>query len=418
MRQKSSNLVLDYPPKAHEFLLLPLEGFLLPPANSKPASKAAPIPPNLPGQLQLPQRRFLKRVSERGRWPLSPGGGRGQRGEVLLEPAGVRGRRKSKTSRRRAVSFRPESPSVKRRRPRGKGRSLSRALVAGAFVLFAGWLGLYTLPEKLGPLFFRSVLVRDGAVEVGVQTVGVVLRREAVVPSPSSGTLSVVAAEGIRVPAGDVVAYVNPPGAGSPVPVKSPTAGVISFELDRYSGNLDTSGVFAYEKVDIARMSDKPHVLAPGSQVEPGQPAFRVVDNFEFFVYVIVPETLGLAADQKVWVRFGASGEDRLPARVVSQRPGADGVKALLLVRDHHPGALYWRKPQVDVIQSRVEGAIVPKSSLVQRGGRTGVFLAAVGGPVFKDVRVKGTDGTRFAVNGLPDGVRVVTNPWIMRLLP
>lgn len=314
-----------------------------------------------------------------------------------------------------------------KRSGRGGRRTLwARLWLAGALAAGA-WLFCGRLTAFVVPWLWRTAVVAPGAIVATHDGPALGVRRERLIRTPAAGALQLIAAEGERVPAGFPVVAVDG------MVVRAPEAGVISYVIDGLEGALLPGDLLRVVAGHPERFRPRYRRLADGDPVAAGDAVFRLVDNFTFYIYAALPGSPSLQPGDAVTVRLSPVGEVPRPstgedgvisaklarepfrARVaaIERDPRRTGV-VLTVGRFIHP-FLSTRQWRIRVERTLYRGLLVPRRSLVERAGRTGVFVLEDDRPAFRPVQVIGTDARRAAVSGLAAGLSVITNPaWVI----
>ena len=159
--------------------------------------------------------------------------------------------------------------------------------------------------------------------------------------------------------------------------------------------------------------------LEVGSTVVPGSPIFRVADTRVLWVQAMVDEreTGRLRLGQHVRVVLGANPDSALAGRVARMSAETDRVteeREVDVTLDRLPPRFFLgQKADVYIETARQENALqVPKSTLVMRGGKPGVFVADRGRARWHPVQLglRGRD-TLEITSGVDEPDRLIINP-------
>lgn len=314
-----------------------------------------------------------------------------------------------------------ESRRQRARRSLWARLSLAAALLAGA------WLFFGRLTAMVVPWFWRTAVAAPGAIAETYDGPALGVRRERLVLAPVAGALQLIAAEGERVPTGFPVVAVDG------TVVRAPEAGMISYVIDGLEGTLLPGDLLRVVAGRPERFRPRYRRLADGDSVAVGDAVFRLVDNYTFYLYADLPGNPSLKPGDAVTVRLSpvgeaprsATGEDAVVPAALAREPfrarvaliGSEsrGVGVVLTIDRFVRPFLSARQWRIRVERTLYRGLLVPRRSLIERAGRTGVLVLEDDQPAFQTVQVIGADARRAAVNGLAPGVRVITNPaWVM----
>lgn len=239
---------------------------------------------------------------------------------------------------------------------------------------------------------------------------GVLLWQEISLPSPADGTVSYPQGTApVRVAKGSVVAKVK--SAGKVYEVKAPKQGYFVAGVDGYEENW--------------RYTDLWH----GGENFPEELEFKY---FKDGRTVGKWHTIGKLAEQPQQLRFlGYSKlignmKDQLKGKSFKVKMDGDDTVSTADIRVHDDGGngkfkfyltLPWFPPdmmtkrhyRLTVEAGSLEGALIPRTALLKKGGKTGVYLVKGSRVVFTEVTGKPTEEDKFlAVSGISVGDAVV----------
>lgn len=187
--------------------------------------------------------------------------------------------------------------------------------------------------------------------------------------------------------------------------------GIVSFTFDGFEG-LFTPGE-APEALWRA-ITERPGVqsLTDGTPVRTGDTLFRLIDNYTGHLFVVFDEPPLLTQGESVRLRWPGGDPAGTPARVhsIHNRPNQVGIW-FAVEASQDPFSHVRVLPEVTVVTRRVEGIVVPRSALIVRNERPGLYLVASGSPIFRHVTVLAANETHAVVEPVPAGTSVVTNP-------
>jgi len=190
--------------------------------------------------------------------------------------------------------------------------------------------------------------------------------------------------------------------------IRAPAPGIVSFLVD----GLET---YFRPDADLARMWEqpirRPQALRDGAAVEVGDPVFRLVDNFSFYVLALVDAAAPLHAGVPVTVGILQPSGDQHRGRILRFADHPDGLLVLAEVSAYEPSFTQLRSVNVRLGLGSSEGIVLPAHALIDVEGRVGVYLWLGDRAVFRPVEVRGRGGPNVSVSGIPEGARVVLNP-------
>lgn len=203
----------------------------------------------------------------------------------------------------------------------------------------------------------------------------------------------------------------------------APAAGIVSTQFDGQEGALSVERISGYPVKALLSVSEKRSVVRNGDPVKAGAPIFKVVDDREFLLGVVLEGAAlkRLQPEQRVRLRPAsvsavtpaAQKATSVPARVfaVGAAEGNGWGVAILASQEFLPEFVTARRLELTVVLSTHEGTVLPKSALTRTGETVGVYLVKRGVATFRAVTVVGSGGDMLVVNGLAAGSEVVKNP-------
>lgn len=175
--------------------------------------------------------------------------------------------------------------------------------------------------------------------------------------------------------------------AGTQLPVNAVEEATISFKVDGYEDLVTFENRY---QIDFSQLFGKeiPLVGVGDTPVDFNAPLFKLVNTERWYLACqIALDTFDLyKREEKVDVIIGG---ERIEGRV--QETFASGQMGILVLRISQPivGGQALRTTSVQLIREDVKGLVIPKVSLVQRGGNPGIYtMDRTDRLVFKPVRI------------------------------
>ena len=314
------------------------------------------------------------------------------------------------------------------------------------FLVFASalWWGFNIIKTSLVSKFVAWEPAKQGVLEVVTPMDFLLIREERVVNTLQGGKLKPVAAEGERVRKGALVAYVTTPttetGTGlKDIPLYAPATGIICYHVDGLE-NIDTAENL--EKLGAAKLlASAKSIPAPTKentagfsfteeqqsvdQLQAGQPVFKVFNNLKPTMFLSdlskTEVDPGFIKEGKnAYGRLGSVNDEPISFRV---QPGTKSrsIQQYLLMTSssNRTEFMHNRTAKIDLISSRFQGYIIPKSALVKKNGQSGIYIVYKETTSWEPVQIKGEVKEHVAVvsvekpgvTHLVPNSLVVTNP-------
>ncbi len=198
----------------------------------------------------------------------------------------------------------------------------------------------------------------------------------------------------------------------------APAAGIISFRRDGLENVFSPSTLPGLTGKKALAELEQAASTKGGDALRPGQAVFKVIDSVRAYVAVVLPGDQLPAIDGKnmVTLRFPELKGQAVAATVerVGEKERNGYGLAVFSTDQFLTEFANLRRTPVQVVKESYAGVIVPRGALAKREGREGVFILRKSQVVFKPVTVVGFDRRRAAVDGIPAGAQVVTNPWLV----
>ncbi len=357
----------------------------------------------------------------------------------------------------------------------GKGRRFAHLGKLSVFYIILGlfallllqaayhWMEPFILSRRL-----QIVNAAVGRIENRVAVEGLLTRPEQLLTAPCSGVIVELAPPGERVPTGTAVASILPltaaekdsltgtagpsesstwdkvkrsflewlgieAGAAEPagegnllteallwrqedtVTLISPEAGLLLHRLDGWEGLGERAYLHAEQ---FAEGSSDEFAAAEGVWVEEGQPVLKLIDNWQWYYNLLLPLDQGrtLAARENVLFEFPFAPESSVTGALIAAEidSAAEEVRLTYCIAQQFAGFEDLRWSAAEIVLERKEGILIPATALVEREGRSGVYLNRGGAVKFQEITVIGSRDDELMVEGLEPDSMVITRPGLV----
>lgn len=300
------------------------------------------------------------------------------------------------------------------RRKTAKGiRTAKKLFGIGVFILVIlsslGWV--YRSSFLTGTLEVK--LAKQGSIE-HTQIISAVFANEEVpIKASAAGNPEFLGKEGQRFRRGDQVAVIKPEGVtldqNSPktgAQVVAPIGGILSYEADGLESILTPGNLLA---MDLSKVLEQSSTSKNGEGiVQKGGIIGKITNNLQPTVAII---KIAPTEDYKLGktLKFTIKGQD-YSAKVVRL---LDNPQALVVQFNQYVEGTAKQRMQDISWTSRpaVDGVIIPKSALWNKGEEQGVYVVQGGVIQFRKVKVLDGNEQNVCVEGVPHGIPVITNP-------
>lgn len=241
---------------------------------------------------------------------------------------------------------------------------------------------------------------------------GLIIRDEVVTFAPRRGKADIKETEGTKVRAGEHILSLRT--GEEQDKLYNYKAGIVSYRIDGLENTLQPSerNQLTYEQFNKVR--GKIDAIEQGQRVNVGQPLFKIIDNFKFYLAVLLPqkklanyeagEQIEIILTQLEDVRSFKGEVDR----IIADKP--ENIMIIELTK-FVPQIIDLRKTTVRVVKERYHGLVVPCSALTKDDSdRVGVKIRGQTKDYFKEVEVKHKVGDKAVIKGVLPGVKILVN--------
>lgn len=171
----------------------------------------------------------------------------------------------------------------------------------------------------------------------------------------------------------------------------SQTSGIVSYLIDGYEEIYSYNDKEDYGYSDFKAISNKQKLIENHMDVDYGEPIFKVIDNFEWYMVVKIDnikdidsyeigDSINISADK-------VEGEIKGYIRNINR----EGNKGTVLCNFNTDFQDYYDKRLIDVniIKYKYEGFKIPSKSIVEKDGIKGVYIKDISGIIkFKPIEI------------------------------
>ncbi len=242
--------------------------------------------------------------------------------------------------------------------------------------------------------------------------------QERIVATGTRGTITWLREEGQRVAVGEPVAKIVLPG-GEETVIVAPVAGIFSPYIDGLEGLIYPYRNWQPDKETFLALSPLPQHYASGQEIIPNAPLFKVVENFNWYYFLILTEEENkkLLENGRIWLDFAFASEI-IPANSFQRVELEEGFYLIIFSLSRDLEDFYRRRwEEARIIYQREKRVAIPVSALVTREEKKGVLHLDRSTIRFVEVEVFKRDETegKIIVEGLEPGWEIVKNPRFFR---
>ncbi|NLX90077.1 MAG: hypothetical protein GXZ07_00530 [Firmicutes bacterium] len=348
---------------------------------------------------------------------------------------------------------------------KGGGQEQKKKLTPGKKPLFfiLLFLALFLLGQILtgwvwgvfGQKSIQTIIAGEGSLELTYPVSGLITFDETIIFSPRSGFIDYLVEEGVRVPVGAELARISPSppeeadvgAAGgdengadylsrfkdwflgsqsldeksslSLFPENDETivfnsqAGLISLKIDgweRYGPN----STFPYlTEEEFNRKPSQDQYMCNGQKVSRSAPLLRIINNYTWYFSAVLPASAEeiIAGQAQVVLYFSFSPNCPVMGERVEMEKDGEVIKVTWAINQFMENFYNQRWCRAEIVYERLEGNMIPKSTLLEKDGKKGVYIIEKGYISFREVQILGEKDGYYLVENLDTSENVVLSP-------
>lgn len=299
------------------------------------------------------------------------------------------------------------------------------------------------------------ISVGEGSIERTFGVSGIVTFEEEIIFSPRSGFVHYLFEEGSRVPAGAELVricdfppveaaagsgtneedgpaeyfvkfkewfYGNEPEdesdpscitEGTGTTVVSPQAGLVSLSIDGWEEFGPGQGFPYFTEEEFNERSPQILPRNSGLEVVRSFPLLRVINNYTWYFSAVLPASLGetIAERSQVLLYFSLSPECPVSGELIEVRKKGENVEITWAISQYLKDLYNLRWCQAEIVYEQIEGTMIPRSTLIEKDDKKGVYIIKKGIISFCEVQVLGEEEEFYLVDNLESYENVILNP-------
>lgn len=173
----------------------------------------------------------------------------------------------------------------------------------------------------------------------------------------------------------------------------SDTCGLVSYKIDGLEEIYNAKNILSYEPKDFKVIDPIINEIDDNKNVNFGQPLFKIIDNYEWYVIVKIPNSSirSLEIGKDVLLEF--DNNEIIKSRIINMN--SDENDTLLVLKNTDYLYKFYNERYVDIriIINKYEGLKIPIKSIIKKNGVEGVYIEDISGIVkFRPVIVLAKD--------------------------
>ncbi|MGM0501174.1 MAG: HlyD family efflux transporter periplasmic adaptor subunit [Bacillota bacterium] len=285
------------------------------------------------------------------------------------------------------------------------------SIIKWLLILIFGSLVLLVVVNLLGYNANNITVANYGTISNQFEETALIIRDEQVVFASQPGRIDLNVAEGQRVSAGNLVATIN--DGQTKDELYNYDSGIISYQVDGLENSLKVEDIKELNYKKITKLKGSIKAVESNEKVNAGRPIFKVINNFKFYLAVLLPqgELQNYENGDQVELAFSKLPTQTLQAKVKKTILDSPQNIMILEVDRFLSGIIGLRKTKVKVIKEQHHGLIVPTTALKEEDDKTTVRVRGYVKDYTTEVKLKGKlDGKAVIKKGLSPGTKVILN--------
>lgn len=237
---------------------------------------------------------------------------------------------------------------------------------------------------------------------------------ETIITTPTDGKVIILGEEGTRYKKGDTVAKIVPTGidqgqAVEEIPIKAPISGLFYQKRDNLEHILTPENLMNMDlEALLAQVKSTARPILDQDGLNKNAPLGKMVNNlYPSWMFVYLEAEAQLSKGDTVKFRI-EDNEYTGTVMKISGQPSGAVVRFSQYVNNTTENRI---QEGVWCYKPATKGTLVPVDSLYTLGEERGVYLNDEGFIRFQNVKVLDQNEFLACVEGLPEGVEVITNP-------
>ncbi|TDX46476.1 HlyD family efflux transporter periplasmic adaptor subunit [Orenia marismortui] len=300
------------------------------------------------------------------------------------------------------ITSKVDHKKVKRNNLSGFIKFLLTIIISGLLIIF--------IINFLGYHSSKIVMTSYETIKDHIKTSGLLIRKERVTFAPKRGKIKLYQNEGERISTGNHIATIR--NINEEDNLYNYYAGIVSYKIDGLEMTLREENIDKLNYDSFINLKGKINPINSGDNVNLGRPIFKIIDNFTFYLAVLLPQNQlsNYEVGTTIEVLFSQLKGVYFKGKIRSIIPDKPQNIMVIKFNKFIPELVDLRKVNVEIIRKRYHGIVVPSSSLVKRGDKVGVMVNGYTKKYFKEIKVLGEVEGKAVIKGIGPGVKVILN--------
>ena len=198
------------------------------------------------------------------------------------------------------------------------------------------------------------------------------------------------------------------------VKIYAPAPGLVAMNFEGLEEYGPQHGFPYFSGEDLQNKVCPAESLCSGDKVSRFQPLLKIIDNYYWYFSAVLPRDMGqlIAEKPEVKIFFSFAPETPVRGEQVELEEKEDGtLLATWRIGRELPGLYDRRCCKAEIVYEEKPGVLIPKSALVEAGGKQGVYLLEKGAVRFQEVKLLLEKGEDVLVKNWEGQQRIIANP-------
>ncbi|HHY13362.1 MAG TPA: hypothetical protein GX526_01775, partial [Thermoanaerobacterales bacterium] len=189
------------------------------------------------------------------------------------------------------------------------------------------------------------------------------------------------------------------------VKLTAPISGILSYKLDNFEEIFNTTNFEELSKLDI-KDSNYGIINYKTPQKKIDEPAFKIVDNFEWYMIAEIDMSTAISGDiegKSTWIKMPSN--ERVKGKIIEL---LGDNKILIKGDEHFEDLIFARKVPIKIEKESEFGIIIPVNAVILEDGRTGVVIKEARGKKFREIEILCENEDQAVVTGLKRWEKII----------
>ena len=176
--------------------------------------------------------------------------------------------------------------------------------------------------------------------------------------------------------------------------------GIVSYHADGYESELTPETMDSRDKAYFQKLKNSSDISLGNEIVSETDPVFKICDRATWYIICYIPREHANRYSEGTRLDIKINDGDTITGKVLNISDERREKRLTIKTNYYHKKFATLRKIDVEVITSDVMGLLISNTSIVEKGGKKGVYVRQKTGKYkFVPIHVIATDGTDSAIS-------------------